>query len=84
MAADASPNFLNCRDAIHRQGLLDRLNTHRPSRAYHVIIASVYFGPRVMDHVPLLCQTLTAVVRSVFVVLIYCTHSCLLLMVLYE
>jgi len=58
MAADACPNLLVWPDTI--QSGLARQTAHLSPfyPAYHVIIASVYFGTRVMSHVPLLCQSL--------------------------
>lgn len=85
MAADAHPNFLNWPGTIpiHSPGLARQTEHLSPfRRAYHVIIASVYFRARVVFHVSLLCQSHTKTVVvvvlmwSAFVVLLYRCHSC--------
>jgi len=61
MAADAHPtNFLSRPGTIHSAGLIRQTEHLSPlCHAYHVIIASAYFGTRVVFHVPLLCQSHT-------------------------
>lgn len=93
MAAEAHSNFLNWPGTIHSPGFARQTEHLSPfRRAYHVIIASVYFRARVVFHVSLLCQshtkTIVVVVLmwSAFVVLLYRCHSSFfsLLVVLYE